>query len=778
MPVIYLSSYTDKETFELAKTTEPYGYILKPFDEKKLEVAIELALYRYEMSQKLAESEERYVMTTSAGKIGVWDWNLETDEIYIDPCLKAILGYLDHEIRNHMDDWSRHVYSEDRDMVSAKASAYFEGKTHQFEVEHRMIHKNGSLRWFLARGKVMRNEKGKPYRMIGTDIDITERKEVEIALKKTLDFEKSLANCSQLLLESKNPDEAIKAISAEFISLMSVNLIHVFEINKENSGKTFAKLISEELADGLKAHKDNPSLQHLSFDDNSSAILDKLAKGETCTGIVSKLPAAEREVLSSIGIVSILVVPIRIGEELWGTFILGDCGKSRVWKNEELRFAKIISSMIANLIERNRAREETQRYMAELEEISEFSTVLSRCTDVDEILELVGSKTYELSGGAYVIVTLADADSDNIRIRKQYGLGKYVDAVLKTLQNDPREMVFSVNDMTDDEKALFTSGKLSLMPGGLYNLTARRFPENVCKTLERILRIEKIYTMGFTFGKKPFGGVNILMEKGAKLSHRFTLETTIRQASFAIHRKRAEDERLKTAIELKDTSALLETVFDVIPDIIGVQDMERRIIRYNRAGYDFLNQTPEGVAGKKCFELISQDQPCEICATEIVYKTKKPAHVEKYFEELGVWLDCRSYPVLDDNGKIISIVEHLRDITERKKTEDSLRKERKAFGIIAESTLQYQSIPDLCRQILQGLLETLDFDFGTIRLYDKETRSLEPTAVIGFDEKTIAEKVKPQSIDDSGLIGASVARSRQAIFAPDTGKHKISSSHR
>jgi PAS domain S-box-containing protein len=124
----------------------------------------------------------------------------------------------------------------------------------------------------------------------------------------------------------------------------------------------------------------------------------------------------------------------------------------------------------------------------------------------------------------------------------------------------------------------------------------------------------------------------------------------------------------------KQTSVMFETLFNTIPDVIGVQDTKHGVIRYNNAGYQFLQVTHEEVEGKKCFELIGRDSVCTDCASSECYKTKAPAQVEKYVEEMGVWLDCRAYPVLDDEGNITGVIEHLRDISEQKKAENEKRK--------------------------------------------------------------------------------------------------------
>jgi two-component system cell cycle sensor histidine kinase/response regulator CckA len=131
------------------------------------------------MVEALRTSEERYERAIEASTVGVWDWNLETYEIYIAPNFKALLGYGDHEIRNHLYDWGKHVHPDDLEQVMTAAEAHLRGETPQYEVEHRMLHKDGSVRWFLARGIVIRDEKGKPVRVAGTHLDITERKLME-----------------------------------------------------------------------------------------------------------------------------------------------------------------------------------------------------------------------------------------------------------------------------------------------------------------------------------------------------------------------------------------------------------------------------------------------------------------------------------------------------------------------------------------------------------------------------------------------------------------------
>jgi len=140
---------------------------------------------RKTIEKALRTSEKRYEMATNAGQVGVWDWNLKTNEIYIDPKLKAMLGYKDDEIKNHLDDWMRHVHPDDIEKVGIEADKHFRDETPQFEIVHRMLHRDGGIRWILARANAVRDEAGQPIRMVGTDTDITDRRLAEIELLET-----------------------------------------------------------------------------------------------------------------------------------------------------------------------------------------------------------------------------------------------------------------------------------------------------------------------------------------------------------------------------------------------------------------------------------------------------------------------------------------------------------------------------------------------------------------------------------------------------------------
>jgi len=144
---------------------------------------------------------------------------------------------------------------------------------------------------------------------------------------------------------------------------------------------------------------------------------------------------------------------------------------------------------------------------------------------------------------------------------------------------------------------------------------------------------------------------------------------------------------------MEQAHGLMETILDSIPDTIGIQDMDHTVLRYNRAGYDMLGLSPEEVRGRKCFELIGLESPCSECATTEVYRTGKPAIIEKYVPEMEKWLDVRSYPVISGvSGELTGVIEHMRDITEQKRIQqalmDSEQKHRSLVETMSEGIVE------------------------------------------------------------------------------------------
>ncbi|MEG3927326.1 response regulator [Microcoleus sp. T3_D1] len=134
---------------------------------------------RHQAEVALQASEERWELALRGSNDGVWDWNVNTNEVFFSARWKEMLGYEDHEIPHHLDEWSKRVHPDDLGGVLQIIQDHFEGKTSFYITEHRVLCKDGSYKWILARGQALSDEAGKVVRMTGSQSDITDRKNLE-----------------------------------------------------------------------------------------------------------------------------------------------------------------------------------------------------------------------------------------------------------------------------------------------------------------------------------------------------------------------------------------------------------------------------------------------------------------------------------------------------------------------------------------------------------------------------------------------------------------------
>ena len=134
---------------------------------------------RQQAEKALRESERRLHLATKAANVGLWDWDLQTNTVWFSPEWKRQIGYEDHEIPNHFEVWQSRVHPDDLERALARVKAYVEKPWPNFENEFRFRHNDGSYRWILAQASLSPDAQGKLTRVLGSHIDITERKQAD-----------------------------------------------------------------------------------------------------------------------------------------------------------------------------------------------------------------------------------------------------------------------------------------------------------------------------------------------------------------------------------------------------------------------------------------------------------------------------------------------------------------------------------------------------------------------------------------------------------------------
>jgi diguanylate cyclase (GGDEF)-like protein/PAS domain S-box-containing protein len=138
-------------------------------------------LERIEIKRQLEDLEERNELALYSANDGLWDFDTLNNRVYLSPRWKAMLGY-DELDGQQTPDWRTLVHSDDMSRVQAAIRDHVAGKTPIFESLHRMRHASGEWRWVISRAKARVDDKGRLLRLVGVELDITERKLYEEAL--------------------------------------------------------------------------------------------------------------------------------------------------------------------------------------------------------------------------------------------------------------------------------------------------------------------------------------------------------------------------------------------------------------------------------------------------------------------------------------------------------------------------------------------------------------------------------------------------------------------
>jgi PAS domain S-box-containing protein len=126
------------------------------------------------------DGAERLELALGGADMGLWDWHVPSGKVIFDERWCTMLGYTLGEIEPRYSSWAGMVHPDDWPVIHAVLDPHLKGETKAYESEHRMRHKDGSWVWILDRGKVMeRDTAGAPLRVVGTHMNITERKRIE-----------------------------------------------------------------------------------------------------------------------------------------------------------------------------------------------------------------------------------------------------------------------------------------------------------------------------------------------------------------------------------------------------------------------------------------------------------------------------------------------------------------------------------------------------------------------------------------------------------------------
>lgn len=178
LPVIYLTAFADDRTIERAAATKPFGYLLKPFQNKELAAVIQVAHTRHQTECALAASEARLAIAVEAAELGIWEWESQLDKLQGDERFNRMLGGALCHFHTHLHAFLARVHPDDRATVEQGLN-----QPGFFSCAFRALRDNGEQATLEMHGQ-LRPLPGGHREVIGAIRDITERVQMEEQLRQ------------------------------------------------------------------------------------------------------------------------------------------------------------------------------------------------------------------------------------------------------------------------------------------------------------------------------------------------------------------------------------------------------------------------------------------------------------------------------------------------------------------------------------------------------------------------------------------------------------------
>lgn len=246
IPVIYLTAHSEESTVQKAKHTEPYGYLIKPYDPMDLKNAIELALYRHEMENKLRKSEERYRSILENIQDAYFRADPEGRILMASPSAASMYHYKNTDELIGVPTIILYKNPEDRDSLMEKLKKH--GKIEDYECEG--LRNDGTSFWVSMNVQYHYDDQGKVQGTEGFMRDITQRKNAENQIKKSENYYRTIFEHTGTATILIDQDMTISLANSEFERLSG------FMRNEIEGRKKWPEFVAREDLDRMKNYHD------------------------------------------------------------------------------------------------------------------------------------------------------------------------------------------------------------------------------------------------------------------------------------------------------------------------------------------------------------------------------------------------------------------------------------------------------------------------------------------------------------------------------------------
>lgn len=363
IPVVFLTAYADQATLARAKITEPFGYILKPFEERELQSTIEIALYRHKAEQRLRDSERRYRSLVDNSQGLIWTHDMQGRLLSINPAAAQLLGHAPQELVGHdlREFMPREHHAEFDQYLMRMTEA-------ESDDGHVQFLSNGDGTRALQYRNVRYDEVGKEPYVLAHAADITDRLRVEQVLRDQNAYLTALHETTLGLMSRLDLEDLLEQIIARAAALVGTEHGYVFLLSPQRNANGEQEMIMRVgigAYNGFKGTKANRGvgLAGTVWQSGDPLVVDDYRNWS------GRLALSSRDILRAVA-----GVPLKSGAQTVGVIGLAYLEEGRKFGKGEMlaltRFAELASISLDNarlyeavqteLRERRRAEEQVR----------------------------------------------------------------------------------------------------------------------------------------------------------------------------------------------------------------------------------------------------------------------------------------------------------------------------------------------------------------------------------------------------------------------------------
>ena len=313
------------------------------------------ALARKRAEQALRESEARLSLATNAAGAGLWIMEVDTNKVWTTPKTRELFQFSPDDELNY-ESFFTVIHPDDHEQVQQAVQQAIQSGENLL-CDYRVVLPDGSIRWMAARGQGHLRSTGKPDRLMGVSIDITERKQVEEALRERLQFEHLLSGLSARFVNmpADQVDAEIENGLRQVLEFFQVDRCALLRLLLDKSSFQITHIASSDNVPPVPAGVELPRSIY-------PWIYEKLAEKHEVLSIsrLDDMPAeanVDRQTCIEWGIGSFVNIPILIGESVNHVINVNSVKDERVWPEELFPRLRLLGEIFVNALERRQAQE-------------------------------------------------------------------------------------------------------------------------------------------------------------------------------------------------------------------------------------------------------------------------------------------------------------------------------------------------------------------------------------------------------------------------------------